>query len=184
MVLHLNKLKSLSPKDALCQVWLNWPIGSGEEDFLNPSMYFCNFVIISPSKKAEPFIWTKLNSLDPRMICGKFVWNWTSVSGKDDFSKFVNVFSHFHNYLPLENNGSFGWINLNTLHPRIFCAKLGRYWPCVSGGEDFLKFVKVFSQFCNYLPLEKGRTLHFNKLEFTYPKMPSLVEIGPVVPEK
>ena len=30
--LHLNKFKSHSPKDALCQVWLNWPTGSGEED--------------------------------------------------------------------------------------------------------------------------------------------------------
>ena len=31
--LHLNKLESPSPKDALCQVWLKWPSGSGEEDF-------------------------------------------------------------------------------------------------------------------------------------------------------
>ena len=30
--LHLNKLESPSPKDALCQVLLNWPSGSGEED--------------------------------------------------------------------------------------------------------------------------------------------------------
>ena len=30
--LHLNKLESTSLKDALCQVWLNWPSGSGEED--------------------------------------------------------------------------------------------------------------------------------------------------------
>ena len=32
IVLHLFKLESPSPKDVLCQVWLNWPIGSGEED--------------------------------------------------------------------------------------------------------------------------------------------------------
>ena len=31
--LHLNKLEFPSPKDALCQIWLNWPSGSGEEDF-------------------------------------------------------------------------------------------------------------------------------------------------------
>ena len=30
--LHLKKLKSTLPKGALCQVWLNWPSGSGEED--------------------------------------------------------------------------------------------------------------------------------------------------------
>ena len=32
--LHLNKLESPSPKDALCQVGLKlWPSGFGEEDF-------------------------------------------------------------------------------------------------------------------------------------------------------
>ena len=30
MTLHLNKLESPPPKDALCQVWLNWPTGSEE----------------------------------------------------------------------------------------------------------------------------------------------------------
>ena len=29
---HLNKLEFPSPKDALCQVWLKFPSGSGEED--------------------------------------------------------------------------------------------------------------------------------------------------------
>ena len=33
MALYLNKLKSLSPKDALYYVCLNWPSGSMEEDF-------------------------------------------------------------------------------------------------------------------------------------------------------
>ena len=31
------------PKDALCQVWLNWPSGSGEEIFLISSMYYRYF---------------------------------------------------------------------------------------------------------------------------------------------
>ena len=33
MVLHMNKLESPLPKDALCQVCWNWPSGSREEDF-------------------------------------------------------------------------------------------------------------------------------------------------------
>ena len=36
--------------------------------------------------------------------------------------------------------------------------------------EDFLNFVIVFSQFHNYLPLEKGSTLYLNKLETPSPK--------------
>ena len=45
-------------------------------------MYFCYFVIISLGK--EPFIWTNLNPLHPRMLCAKFGWNWPSGSGEED----------------------------------------------------------------------------------------------------
>jgi hypothetical protein len=31
--LHLKKFESLLPRDDLCQVWLNWPSGSGEDNF-------------------------------------------------------------------------------------------------------------------------------------------------------
>ena len=64
----------------------NWLSGSGEEDFfLISSMYFHYFVIISPCKRAGPFIWTNLNPLHPRMLCAKFGWNWLSGSGEEDF---------------------------------------------------------------------------------------------------
>ena len=62
----------------------NWPSGSGEEDFLNFSMYFRNFVIISPGKRARPFIWTNLNSLYLRMHCANFDWNWPNGSVEED----------------------------------------------------------------------------------------------------
>ena len=38
----------------------NRPNGSGVEDFLISSMYFCYLVIISPLKRIGPFIWTNL----------------------------------------------------------------------------------------------------------------------------
>ena len=31
--------------------------------------------------------------------------------------------------------------------------------------REFFNFVDAFSLFCNYLPLEKGRAIHLNKLE-------------------
>ena len=62
----------------------NWISGSAEEDFLILSMYFLYFVIISPWKRAWPFIWTNLNPLHPRMLCAKFGWNWPSSSGEED----------------------------------------------------------------------------------------------------
>ena len=70
------------PKDALCQVWLNWPSGSGEEIFLISSMYYRYFAIISLWKRTWPFIWTNLNPLHPRMLCAKFGWNWPNGSGE------------------------------------------------------------------------------------------------------
>ena len=50
----------------------------------------------------------------------------------------------------------------------------------------FLNFINVFSQFRNYVPLEKGGVLLLNKLESTSPKdaLCQVVEIGPVVLEK
>ena len=39
---------------------------------------FAICVIISPCKRAGPFIWTNLNPLQPRMLCAKFGWKWTN----------------------------------------------------------------------------------------------------------
>ena len=40
------------------------------------------FSIISIWKRTRPFIWTDLNLLHPKMLCAKFVWNWSSGSGE------------------------------------------------------------------------------------------------------
>ena len=114
----------------------NWLSGSGEEDFLISSMYFHYFVIISPWKRAGPFIWTNLNPLHPRMLCAKFGWNWLSASGEDDF---LILSMYFHCSLIIstwKRMGPFIWTNLNPLHPRILCAKFGWNWPSGSGEED------------------------------------------------
>ena len=46
-------------------------------------MYFRYFVIISPWKRAGPFIWTNLHPHHPRMLCAKFGWNWPSGSWEE-----------------------------------------------------------------------------------------------------
>ena len=81
------------------------------------------------------------------------------------FFNFVNVFSLFPSYLPLEKDRALIWTNLNPLHPRMHFAKFGCNWPSGSGDEDFFNFVNAFSLFRNYLSLEKDRALHLNKLE-------------------
>ena len=79
-----TNLNPLHPRMLYAKFGWNWPSGSGEEDFLISSMYFRNFVIISPWKRVGPFIWTHLNPLHPRMLCAKFGWNWPSSSGEED----------------------------------------------------------------------------------------------------
>jgi hypothetical protein len=44
---------------------------------------FLLFAIISPWKKAIPFVLTNLNPLNPRMICAKSGLNWPNASGED-----------------------------------------------------------------------------------------------------
>ena len=80
-----RNLNPLHPRMLLAKFGWNWPGGSGEEDFLISSMYFRYFVIISPWKRARPFIWTNLNLFHLRMLCAKFGWNWPCGSGEKDF---------------------------------------------------------------------------------------------------
>ena len=60
---------------------------------------------------------------------------------------------------------------MNPLHPRMLCTcqdclKLAQlFWR-----RRFFNFVNVFLLFHNYLPLEKGKVLHLNKLESPLPK--------------
>ena len=77
-------LNPLHPRMLCAKFGWNWPSGSGEEDFLISSTYFRYFVIISPWKRAGPFIWTNLNPLYPRMLCAKFGWIWPSGSWEED----------------------------------------------------------------------------------------------------
>ena len=99
-------------------------------------MYFWYFVIISPCKRAGPFIWTNLNPLHPRMLCAKFGWNWPSGFGEGDFLISSMHFRYFVIISPWKRAGPFIWTNLNPLHPRMLWAKFGWNWPCGSGEED------------------------------------------------
>ena len=133
-------------------------------------MYFGYFRIISPWKRAGPFIWTNLNPLHPRMLCAKFSWNWHSGPGEKDFIILSMYFHYFVIISPWKRAGPFIWTNLNPLHPRMLCAKFSWNWLSGSGEEDFLILSMFFPYFCNYLPLEKGGALHLNKLESPLPK--------------
>ena len=58
------------------------------------------------------------------------------------FLNFVNVFSQFRNYLPLEKGVALYFPNLNPIHPRMLCVELVEIGPV--GLED--ENVKVYRQ--------------------------------------
>ena len=167
MFLHLYRLESPSPEMHCAKFGWNWLSGSWEDEFYILSIYFRYFVIISPWKRAGPLIWTNLNHLHTWMHCAKFGWNWASGSGQEVFFNIVNFFLLFRNYLSLIKGGALIWTKLNTLHPRMLCARLGWNWQSGSGEENFLK---VFWLFVRKKRQEKGLTLHLNKIESSSPK--------------
>ena len=119
MVLHLKKkLESPSPKDALCQ------------DCLKMAQRF---------RRREIF-------------------------------NFVNVFSLFRNYLPLEKGGALHLNKLESPSPKDALCKVCLKFAKWFWRKRLLNFVNVFSLFRNYLPLEKGEALHLKKLESPLPK--------------
>ena len=175
MVPHLNKLKSPSPKDALCQVWLKLAQWFWRRIF-DSLLYYRYFVIFSPWERAVSFI-IKLESHSPKDACAKVwlklaEWFWKK---KPDFSNFVYEFPLFRYYVlggggwrrrffkisfmyicyfvifsPWKRAWPLIWINLKPHHPRMHSAKFGWNWPSGSWEDD----------------------------------VPTLVEIGPVVLEK
>ena len=57
------------------------------------------------------------------------------------------------------------WRNLNPLHTRMLCAKIGWNWLSGPGEENCLILSMYFHHFVINSPLKKGGALHLNKIE-------------------
>ena len=138
---------------------------------------------MSPCKRTEPFIWKKLNSLHPTMLCVKFGWNWQSDSRKDLFQIVWVYFRYFVIISPWKLSWPFIWTDVNSSNSGMLSAMFGLEWPKGSWEEDFL-VCHVFFLFRYYLSLEKGTTFHLNNPIIKGCFMRCLVEIGRLVLEK
>ena len=77
-------------------------------------------------------------------------------------------------------------VNLNILHPRMFCSKFGWNWLSGSGVEDF-KILKIYFHSFVIISLWKRMRSLFEQTWIPFIKgcfVPSLFESGPVVLEK
>ena len=126
MVLHLNKLESPSPKDALCQVWLKLAQRFWRR-FFNFDNVFSLFHNYLPLEKERALHLNKLESSSPKdALCQVWLklaqWFWR----RNFFTiNFDNVFSLFHNYLPLKKGGALHLNQLESLSPKMLCAMFG-----------------------------------------------------------
>ena len=131
MVLHLKKINSPTPKDALCQVRLKLV-----EQFWRKKIY-----------KFRKCILLFRNYLPFRMGVALHLSKFESSSPKDDmcqvwselaqwfwrifFFNFANVLCYFVIISPDEMTWTFIWTNLNSRDPMLLCALFGRYWLSV-----------------------------------------------------
>ena len=132
-------------------------------------MYLFYFVIISSWTRAWPFIWTNLNPLYPRMPCAKFDCNWPS--GLRRFLKFINVFSLFRSYLPLEKGVVLPLNKLVFPLPKNALCHDCLKWARWSLKRRFLKFFNFFSLFRNYFPWKKALPFIWTNLNLLRPRI-------------
>ena len=105
--LHLNKLESPSPKDALCQVWLKLAQLFWRRRFFKFVKVFSQFRNYLPLEKDGALHLSKLESPSPN---NALYQDWLKLAQwfwRREFFNFVNVFSLFRNYRPLEKGGPF-----------------------------------------------------------------------------
>ena len=129
-------------------------------------MYFCYFIIISPWKRVGLLIYlNKFECPSPKdALCQVWLklasWFWRR------FVNFVNVFSLFLGYLPLE----IGWGH--SFEQTWIPLTQGCIVPSLVeiGPEVLEKMIFKCCQCIFAIPLEKGGALHLNKLESSSPK--------------
>ena len=118
------------------------------------------------------FIWKKIESLSfkdafcqVRLKLAQWFW-------RRRFFNFVNIFSLFRNYLPLEKGRALHLKkNLNPLHPRMLCAKFGWNWLSGSGEEDFLISSMYFHYFVIISPWKRPGPFIWTNLNPLHPRM-------------
>jgi hypothetical protein len=117
-------------------------------------------VIISPLRRARPFLWTNLNPLHLWMICTKFEWNWPSGSGEDFFFNFLVYFYIFAIISPWKWPMVIIWTNLNPLPPRMICTKFG--WNWLSGSGEEVENVNVYRRTDRRTPGDQNSSLELS----------------------
>ena len=149
-------------------------------------MYFPYFIIISPWKRAWPFIWTNLNPHHPRMPCLSLVEIGPVVLEKKIF-KFSQCTFAISLLSPIRKGRGTSfeqiWI---TFTQGCFVSRFVEIGPVVLKKKMFKVCICILA-ISLLSPLEKEHDPSFEQIWIPITQgcfLPSLVEIGPVVLEK
>ena len=135
--LHLNNFESTSPKNALCQIWLNlaqWFLRRRYLNFVNVFSLFRNYL---PLEKGAALHLNKFESPSPK---DAFCQVWLKLAQWFWRRNILNTSMYFRYFViisPWNRTGPFIWRNLNPIYPRMICAKLSWNWSSGSSEEDF-----------------------------------------------
>ena len=157
-----TNLNPLHPRMLCAKFGWNWPSGSGEDfNFVNVLLLFCNYL---PLEKGGALHLNKLKSPSPNdALCQVWLklaqWSW-----RRRFLNFVNVFSLFHYYLPLEKGGALHLNKLESPSPKDALCQVWLKLDQLFWRRRFFNFVNVFSLFHFCPPLGKGAALYLNKI--------------------
>ena len=167
LALHLTKLESSSPKIVRLKLaqWF-W-----RRFFFNLVNVFSLFRSYLPLEKGEALHLSKLESHLPKDVLYQVRLKLAHWFLSNFFFNFVNVhvFSLFRYHLSGKAwcpSSEQTWIPITQ---ECFVPSLFEIAPVVLG-ENILKFVNDLPLFRYYLPLEKERGLHLNKIDFSLTK--------------
>ena len=140
-----------------------------EEEIFKFVNVFLLFRYYLPLKKGGPLHGNKLESSSHKDALPQVWLKLAQWFLRRRFFNFINVYSLFHYYFPLEKGRALHLNKLETPSPK---GALCQVWLILAKWfwrRKYFYFVNVYLLFHSYLPLEKGMALHLNKLESPSP---------------
>ena len=138
LVLHLNKLESHSPKDALCQISLKLAKRFWRGRFLIFRKCIFAFWKLSPLGKGQsPSFEQTWIPFTQECIVQSLVEIGPLLLEKKILKMLSMCLCYFVIICSWKRARPLIWINLNPLHLRMLCAKFGWNWPTDLRAADF-----------------------------------------------
>ena len=160
MILICKTLSPFYQRMLYAKIGLNWPISSGKNFFNIFRKYIFGISWLPPLEKGHG---PSLEQTGILITQGCFMPSLVEI-GQVVLERKIFKFPLciFPNYLPWKRVGPFICTNLNSLYPRMLCAKFGWNWS--SGSGEKMKMWKVY----NYANDNNRQRTNFDQKKLTW----------------